>query len=393
MAAKELHFDVDARAKLKRGGTMPIAVCVRMLALISLMPVGYAIFQGVSWYQYKPTYFVMKDLDSSFLGTSSKAMRELERREKNWELSAAYLDQLVERALKEQAAATTGPNTAQLVDLAARQFAAGKLTEPQKQKLLQQTMQLALQIRERVVLGDPIPYRVNERARTPSRWWVRVAGGTVNLDGKQVRTGGGFGTMSGIGAGGNTGGSVPCTQPGEHELEVICDVQVYDGGTFGDANQRRPALQEDRKLTGRVTVLPVAPADYIKLIVTPGLTQQLQVSLAPRDFAYDKSGKGQLEGKISINNCPVNIAVEVIARYGGKEYPLNPITSVQGNSTDYVVGSTRRVDRPPPTMDIILRASQKTARQSVELFEIWDGELIFSNVPVISPLRDKPDSD
>jgi hypothetical protein len=365
-----------------------------LFALVTLVPVGHAIYRGVDWYQYKPTYFVMKDLDSSFVGVSGRAINELIRREKAAELSSDHANQLVERALIEQAAATTGPNASQLVDFAARRFAAGKLTEQQKQKLLAQTMHMSLRIREKVVLGDPVPFQVDERARTPSGWWVRVTAGPVSVDGTKVREGGGgFGTMSGMGSGGATGGSVPCTQPGEHRLEVVCLVAVYDGGTFGETAQRQPVRQEDRTLTGRFTVLSEAPADYIKLISTLGLAPQLQASIVPRDFKFNESAGGRLEGSIEIKSCPVNVAFDVIARYGGNEERLTTLTCDKGNGSDYHISSATPVNAPPATIDIVLRTSEKAARRSIGQYEIWEGELVFPNIPVISPLRDKPASE
>ncbi|HEY7118227.1 MAG TPA: hypothetical protein VH475_16675 [Tepidisphaeraceae bacterium] len=35
--------------------------------------------------------------------------------------------------------------------------------------------------------------------------------------------------------------------------------------------------------------------------------------------------------------------------------------------------------------DVILRASGRAARATVDLFEIWDGELIFKDVPIRAP--------
>src|SRR5262245_48600436 len=52
-----------------------------VLALITLSPVGHAIYNAVDWYQYKPTYFVMQDLDNPTLGVPGRAMKELLRRD------------------------------------------------------------------------------------------------------------------------------------------------------------------------------------------------------------------------------------------------------------------------------------------------------------------------
>jgi hypothetical protein len=51
------------------------------------------------------------------------------------------------------------------------------------------------------------------------------------------------------------------------------------------------------------------------------------------------------------------------------------------------------LETPPLSVDLIFRSSEKLARGSVDQFEIWNGELLLKDVPVISPLRDKPATD
>ncbi|HEY7089120.1 MAG TPA: hypothetical protein VH518_13580, partial [Tepidisphaeraceae bacterium] len=216
---------------MRRPGMAATGMVMMVLGLVALVPVGYSIFNSVDWYHYKPARFVMNDLHTP--GVAFRALRELMRRDSNGSLSLDYRRQIVDIALKEQSAATPGPLASQLLDFAAAQYAAGALTDAQKQKLLAQTVQLALQVRPKVPSGQLVAYRVDEKARTPIRWWVNVTHRGVSVDGKRSRGGGGGGgSMSGMGGGGSVGSSVRCDPPGAHQLEAEVRVEVYDG-VFG----------------------------------------------------------------------------------------------------------------------------------------------------------------
>jgi hypothetical protein len=190
--------------------------------------------------------------------------------------------------------------------------------------------------------------------------------------------------MAGLGAGGSSGGSVPCTQPGEHQLEVTCNVSVYTG-PFGETARSTLLFQEDRTLRGDFQVITEAPADYIKAVV-PG--RDLQGSITPKEFEF--ASDGYLKGKIKIEGCPLNLAFEVFALYGGNEYRLGSVTCDAGKFNESHIQSSTRVDAPPPTLDLLLRSSEKVARQTTDQYEIFKGELKYPQVPVISPLRDTP---
>src|SRR5262245_55609265 len=100
----------------RRPGLMWSGAALTVLGLITVIAVGYALYWTWDWYQYKPTYFVMQDLDSTAPGTSVGAMTELLRREIAGELSASDQNQLVERALKQQVAAAPAPIAPALID-------------------------------------------------------------------------------------------------------------------------------------------------------------------------------------------------------------------------------------------------------------------------------------
>src|SRR5262245_60323394 len=286
--------------RYRRPGLMWSGAAMIVLGLATLTPVGFAIYQGVNWYQYKPTYFVVRDLGSPTLGVSMRAMTELARRDGAGTLAESYQNQIVERALKEQIAATPSPIASQLVDFAAKRFAVGKLSDQQMQKLLQQTCSLTLDVRPTVALGDDVPFRINVRARTPVGWTVTLRRGEVTLDSKVVMSGesAGFSRMGGMGAGGSTGNRVPSPTVGEHQLEVVAHVEVHEH--LGGTGATQLLHSQDHKLTGQFTVVSGLPTDRVRPIVDTELLKQLQIAITPRDFRLDPNVEGRLSGKIVI---------------------------------------------------------------------------------------------
>lgn len=88
-----------------------------------------------------------------------------------------------------------------------------------------------------------------------------------------------------------------------------------------------------------------------------------------------------LSGGIEIKAPPVSAAFDVIARVNDKEYRAGRVYMAKGQSISW--GTEGEYSGPPAEkMDIILRSSKEAARDTVDLFEIWDGELVYKDVPV-----------
>jgi hypothetical protein len=62
---------------------------------------------------------------------------------------------------------------------------------------------------------------------------------------------------------------------------------------------------------------------------------------------------------------------------------LGGIVGAKGWSINYTFGTG---DPLPPgeTVDIVLRTNIDAARRTVDLYEVWNGELVYEDVPVSS---------
>jgi len=210
------------------------------------------IVHGISWYHFKPTYFVIHDLQSNG-AIALQAMNELDRREMAGGLSNKYEQRLIELGLAQQATNATGTFPSWAIEFAEKQFQAGKLTDAQKQRLFRQSVQLTLSTPSIVALGNDVPFQVSVASRVtiPHLYVKIIEWESVSIDDRIVMSGpSGSSGFSGLGGSGSSANGVPCKQPGRHRLIVVPRIELYQG----NGNMGPPVYSEDRSLTAWFTV-------------------------------------------------------------------------------------------------------------------------------------------
>ena len=93
---------------------------------------------------------------------------------------------------------------------------------------------------------------------------------------------------------------------------------------------------------------------------------------------------------------PMDVAFEVFVRIGEREWPAGTAAQMAGPRASVLpriaMGDmTQRVrDFPADAMeaDVVLRASPRVAEEA-GLDRIWDGEIVFENVPLERPFRNR----
>jgi hypothetical protein len=352
---------------------------------------GISALRDIEWYHYKPTHFVMEDLNSGQPTIALRAWTELMRRDSAGSLAASTRDDLVKYALLRQANAQppfTALDTATVNYLGARCLA-GDLPKDQQTKFFEQCFRIRLAVRAKVILGDYVPYLVIHEGIGPTQsffapglpsFWTKVILMNASIDGKKESRSGGVSSESmGFGAG-TMGSSVNCSVPGKHQLDLTIRIEISHG-QFGPAGL--PTLYEaEQTISANFEVLATKPDNLIQATSQPSMTAGLRAAFTPSNFRFDSKNMNMLEGNIGISGAPQNLAYDVIAVYGGKEHNLSTIAYKMGSGMwSYGVNGT--VTPPPPaTVNIILRPSEKAARESVDLYGYWSQELVFPNVPV-----------
>lgn len=372
----------------RRVGLGLIGLAILMLGLILPLSMIVGGISEIQWYHFKPAFMVIRDLHSGSGAVADAAIRELDRRDVAGELSSEYQLHIAALALAQQATSSQTPLTHDLIQFLERQVIAGRLTAAQKALFGQQCLTLSLRIRPMVVAGGWIPFQVDETCRVinPPMFVHIEDADKIEIDGIAVRQGSsGSGSMSGLGSGGSSGNSVRAPPPGRHTLRVSNHVEVR-GGSFGSTDPRQILLQEERVLTGTFEVVAQPPPGDITIINDPTLTAPVRASITPANFAIGKAAAKSLQGHLKMAAVPANLAFDVFIRCAGQTTRVASVTVIKGSGSDFLISG--RVSDGPSNFDLILRSSEKAARDTIDMHSFWIGELIYPGIPItVDPNR------
>jgi hypothetical protein len=151
-----------------------------------------------------------------------------------------------------------------------------------------------------------------------------------------------------------------------------------------DDDLAKPVREHEMSLIAATEVVDTAQAAAVTLIDDPSLGPQLLSCLVPTNFERPKEGtsSGELTGELEVKTLPVGIAFDVFARAAGREYPLSSVTVAKGRSTHYLVRTDNFRAPNVPEIDLIFRTNESAARRTVDVFEVWKGELVVPHVPL-----------
>jgi len=373
-----------------------IGLLAVVLSLIAISPP----IRRLNWYRLRPTAWVVDDLRSTDYSLAYQAWRELQRREGAQRLSDRYRSDIIQICLAEQK--KEEPWQA-LVDYLWECYCDDELSEGQKDQFFWQMSRREFHFRPRVVRGEGIPYQLIFCGRAPMtpgviRYNMRSS---LALDGKPFgnpdrsaawATGWNKGVAS-PGSSGFVNSVLPYNTPGIHLIRINIHLLTFYAPPGHETEQL--CHEQDVEFEYQVEVLENETPDYIRFISDPTQKADLLASIRPYLVTYEPNRHLWLAVEFEFDNVPVNVAFDVIARIGEKEFEVDDFHARQGESgsrfTRYwetVAPVSERRHLPEgytgpsfDVCDIILRSSKRAARASVDLFEIWDGELIYQDVP------------
>ena len=359
-----------------------IGVVFLALAGVSLIkPV-----QQIDGYRIRPTAWVMSDFQAATGQPLRKAWSELRRRDRQDNLSDRHRQQLIKLCLAEQTRTPRRPVSQPMYDHLAWLAGQDALTESQAQQFFQQVFRLELTLRPRVAPGDDVPFWISNHIRAPSKtkhfgFWCDFSGAQLYIQDQLVNPGA-YGHIRGYPYSGiSVGSRFQFNKPDMHTVVARGHIAFYHGETGSKENSK---LLYERNITARAEfeMLAEEPEDYFTRIDDPALAEELKQCISPRNirFVYNRAGV-PFQGTIEFTNPPVNAAFDVYARIKGKEYRVGQASKAKGKSGGCGFHGSNEIPRVS-SCDIILRSSEKVARHTMAMFDMWEGELVFENVPI-----------
>lgn len=357
--------------------------------------------RGLDPIGYMPLWWLMNDADRSAAPVRDNALREIARRAKSNQLSDGQLRTVAARALEAQADRSRAwvPLWGDVFEAA---HTANAVTAEQWKQYVYKAPQWTLDARPRVRQGAPLAVRFSRddaRLGTNTQMWFNYTYTDVLIDGKpcsrSVRGSGGGSNLS-VGGGGSSSQTVEPDDaamkdlaPGPHRVTVRMEIRLYDL-PYAAAQTATPlvtqtiALDSDWELVNEPTVRVVTDPS-----LRPAVEKSVRITRVARQ-AYDPD---HISVEVEASSPPVGLGYAVILRAGNREHNVGsvsfkavPASAKMGGGHSWHTGSQVR-DLKADVCDVILRPSLNAVEATVDLTEMWDGELVFKDVKIEGPKR------
>jgi hypothetical protein len=300
----------------------------------------------------------------------------------NWNLLSTSQDnQLIEFALRSQAAPQTTLNFQWFINLLGDRALRDKLSPAQRERFFDQAMSITLAARADTLAGEPLPYEIKIAGIGPESGWQssqRLV--SLAIDG-QLRDDGWF-SRSGPLMNDTMPFTLKIDKPGKHTLRLVVQGAAFHSQVDWTA-LGKPIWSKTFDLSASFTVLPPSTSAYIELQSDPAMAALLR-----KAFTFQQDTEASEECiHLKITDSPANIAFDIFVRAEGKEYPFGNITAAARQSREVLLTAPKDfpIDPPHKPVEIIFRTNPSLARQTLDLHKIWQGELIIADVNLVYP--------
>jgi hypothetical protein len=351
-----------------------------ILALAALLPLAVVLYGQLAEKDlspYMPTWWLVSDVRRHPPAETAPQFAELTKRLYAGSLSDSQVAAIVDRILGAQSDRTQAWLSA-WGDFVESAHSSGRITPAHWTTYIEQLPGLEVRVRERLRLGDPLTISTSEQFRCGSNYRnyfsLTFTGGTI--DGMVFDTGGGStGSLISSGRGGGSSFTtrfIPTLEPGIYDLNFGFTLAIVQG------NGRGPTIHSwTMPIHKRIEVLPEGQP-ILQLVTDPIVRDSIAAAIGIDSLRLDDARFATM--RMRIDQPPRDVGFDVFLRSGDSEWKIGFFTCGQGRSkTAHVAGY---VQAPQSPVDIILRASEAAAMQEVDFTSIWDGEIVFENVPI-----------
>ncbi|MCK4871689.1 MAG: hypothetical protein KAS72_03085 [Phycisphaerales bacterium] len=384
---------------------------------------GWASAVTYDWNRIKPVSWLKREAIVPSTTIPTPAHQELLRRLMLGRLSEQQVDDLVQTGLSIQGDPNATWND-EWGDFIEEAIERGKLTDEQEETYYRQTLEFSFDItcRPKVRAGEPIPFRISTIPfRLSFRRWDLAPNGPVLF---------GFSEWQDLSINGKT---VECRKPwigrhrvspvvggsrwtpmvelamdeGAHEIRIVCDFAVILSTCGADRPEYShiedipsPLARWTRVLSLDIEVVPAdvpvvmcVPDESVRDEIVAGIIAECvdEKVVLPNGFGGEQT-MAVLQGTVVFLSPPVDLSFAVFGRHGKTEKRLGSAMARAGRDTncpfDYRT-DPREVFPDARTIDIVLRTDVGPAERTIDITEVWDGEIVIEDVPLYAE-EDEP---
>lgn len=364
-----------------------------LLVVLGILPLGiiaYGRASGTDLYHHVPMTLVVRDAASGNADVVDRAWVEIERRRALGPLPEASRQTLVDLALSEQANPPPARETVRRVrvlNFLAAQFDAGTLSAEQSNRYLAQIFRIACVVRPRFGVGDPMVFEVRPLLELPpahAAWAVKWE--QISRDVDDVAQQNLFADAPKW-LDQNEGTTLsttwlppqPALAPGPRVLKVKWRYELFDSRPLRLSGPPRRPYSGEIKWQAPLEVVRDG-ASLIKVVPRPDLAESIRNSIVIKRIGRPPP-YSQPMVDFAVENAPTNLALEVVMRADGVERRIDPFSIRRGETQRFVLDGYTSKPLTAEKVDLIFRTSVEAAKRSLDLYEVWGGEIVFPDMP------------
>lgn len=335
------------------------------------MTVGVAHGWGVDWFRCMPLEVVLRLASAGH----NRAIAELERRYVEDTLSVEEVSRVTTCCLRMQARSTAATPWQRWINLLHTIDAEGRLTSEQRQTYRMQLIgPHRFAVRSPIAVGDPLVMKFTYLQRHPRGMIVPVglSPGPLHVDGVRFH----YVSTESPRFDGVREVSMNLSSPvritaGVHTIEFQAEIEVYD--TPYSITVTSPVEVVDRE------------GGVVRLVRDEEMGAKLLAALNVRSIGLKQTLHDRIVWRWAVHLdavrlLPIAVAFDICVRNQGIDHKIGSFWCAEG-STDCGGDFAPFFDGQRGEREIVLRANPDVARQTVDLHEVWDGELIFGPIP------------
>ena len=392
----ELSGDRVVQGLVRRSRrAIAVGAALLVIALPPLVLDLYGRVSGFSVLQWYPFDWVLAAAD----GGDSAALDELHRRlflgaTKPDQRSRAVAAGLVQQMQTPKSRAGQG-----WIDLLEEMRQAQFLTPAEEQQYHDQMHQVMFEVRRRARVGEELRCRIVYGANAPSslQLTARLSDYQISIDGQVVDAHIGFLASWSLGSGGALGTILHKSElgVGHHTASFVARLDALDGSVdlkelFSDKTPS--AWSKDIQLVCGFDLLRADAPDPVELVKSPRLAASIKKAIVIDgvriERGWDPNFPLQAIAQAGIcldpnesNELPVDVAFACELRTHDHSYPLSSLAARAGTCS-LKCGLSGPIPRfGDDVVDIVLTADRDVARESVDIFQAWDGPIDLQRHP------------
>lgn len=410
-----LSENVQAGARRRRPVMIALGALLLAPTLIGAAGLLYVARARVKLEPHLPASWLI----SSAAAGSDDAFNELLIRINDNTLSDAALRQLAEAALVKHGQSPAPSRWAEWCDTLAKMEQRKLLTPAQAEQFCTQLFIFELKARSPIRQGDPVLYAVHYKNRTsevlPYRYLFEVTRATLG-DAEGASADGGVQKRYGLSTDTSWRGRDPDrlyesgmgetlsveTAIGKQPLRIACRVVLEpEDAPFGGSNRDVARKSREIQIAAEIEVLSKDAPDPVEWVSSPELDSQVRAAFSgganaaidrivggPGDFGEGGSYRIEVDPfRRSMRGGPLPVACTfeiIVVLDDGTEHHAGSAICNAGRSRTYFGGEHIRSPEPS-TVDVILRSDKAIARETMDVFKIWQGEIRIDDVKVKDP--------